>query len=89
MKLLSVEQIFAGLRGDEAEVERLSRKRYPPPLPQPPEQVPEPMVQWRLPGQKKVVLITVREAAERFRVLTGEEFDVARWLAMHQGKRLE
>ncbi len=86
MKLLNAEQLCADLRGDAAEVERLATKRYPAPPPQPPERIPEPMVRWCLPGQKKVVLIPLRDAAERFRVLTGQEFDLGRWMAMHEGE---
>ena len=48
MKLLNVEQIYADLRGDEAEVERLASKRYAPSPPQPPEQVPPPV--WESPS---------------------------------------
>lgn len=86
MRLLSVEQIYAELRGDNAEVERLAKRRYPPRPPQPPEHAPEPMVRWCLPGQKKYFLIPLQEAAERFRVLTGQEFDLTRWNAMLEGK---
>ncbi len=76
MRLLSVEQIYAELRGDNAEVERLAKRRYPPRPPQPPEHAPEPMVRWCLPGQKKYFLIPLQEAAERFR--EAHEVPVAR-----------
>lgn len=44
---------------------------------------PEPMVRWQLPGQNQPIFVTLQDAAARFRVLTGEEFDVKRWRAIH------